>query len=91
MKIYITSARSSKIFIMKIALVLILRAETQVAIRILPNYGSSYVITTPEPVTSAFKECPDSLRGLWLIFKDAEIKVKVSHNRPKWPKGFRVG
>jgi hypothetical protein len=48
---------------------LILRAEMHVAIRILPNYGNSHVITAPAPVTSAFKECSDSLRGLWLTCK----------------------
>jgi hypothetical protein len=63
--------------------VLIQRAEIQVAIRILPNYGSSHVITDPEPVTATFKEYSDSLRGLCLICKDAEVKIKVSHNRPR--------
>ena len=23
--------------------------------------------------------------------EQGKIKVKVSHNRPRWPKGFRVG
>ena len=74
MKAYITSARSCTICILKSALVLILHAEMQVAIRIISNYGSSHVITAPEPVTSAFKERSDVLRGLQLLFKDAETE-----------------
>ena len=51
-----------------LCLLLILHAEMQVAIRILPNYCSSHVITAPKPVTSAFKECSGALRIFVIIF-----------------------
>ena len=59
---------------------LISHAEMQVAIRMIPNYGGSHVIMASEPVTSAFQECSDALRGLWLIFKDAETEY---YNKPR--------
>jgi hypothetical protein len=31
----------------------------------------------------------DRLRGVGELI--CKVKVKVSHNRPRWPKGFRVG
>ena len=35
--------------------------------------------------------CTEYVSVVLIIRMQCKIKVKVSHNRPRWPKGFRVG